>query len=100
MRILISLIGGWTIAAILLVFVRYFDNDNLTAVLLWHWGPIYSLAGNGPLLGYRPDGTPLYEGTPIHLVFGLIGYLAGFLIYPIIIYLVWSAIAKYGANNH
>lgn len=93
LKLLISVVIGWIIAAVLL-FVAGWLSESWQSILLWHWGPIYSLAGNGPILGHRPDGTPMYEGTPVHMLFGLIGLFAGFLIYPTVILIIWWAARK------
>jgi hypothetical protein len=39
------------------------------------------LVGPGPLLGYDEHGNPMYEGTPIHMLAGLVGMVLGFLVY-------------------
>jgi hypothetical protein len=87
-KILFSILAGLFLAGVLLVLAIYLKDPYWSQVLVWHWKPIYSLAGNGPLLGYNSAGEPIYEGTPIHFLFNLIGALAGFVIYPILFSLI------------
>ena len=87
-KILLSVFAGWIVAAVLLVLSIYLNDPFWSPLLIWHWKPIYALAGDGPFLGYNTAGEPIYEGTPIHFLSNIIGMMAGFVIYPIIFLLV------------
>jgi hypothetical protein len=58
----------------------------MRAILLWNVTFFVRLAGNGPLLGYDEQGNPMYEGTPVHAFFALIGILSTFPIYSIVFF--------------
>lgn len=94
-RIAGSIVFGSLLAGLLVALAWYLNDQRWSSILVWHWRPIYSLAGNGPLLGYKADGSPMYEGTPVHLVFGFVGYFAGFIIYPIAIFLIWTLVDRF-----
>jgi hypothetical protein len=55
-------------------------------------GPVWNvilfvrLAGPGLMIGHYPDGRPMYEGTPAHVVFAALGTLAGVLLYALVVY--------------
>jgi len=82
----ISLLFGWLIAGLLLLLASGCAGDECKSILLWHWAPIYDLAGSGPVIGHHADGTPIREGTPVHILFALLGLVAGFVIYPTVVY--------------
>jgi hypothetical protein len=92
-QILFSALAGWLLAGVLLSLAIYLNDPFWSQAMIWHWKPIYSLAGNGPLLHYDAAGNPIYEGTPIHLLFNLIGVFAGFVIYPILFVLLTSIVS-------
>lgn len=94
-----SIIAGFLFAGVLLLIGVNTATEEIRSVLLWHWKPIYSLAGNGPLLGHTADGTPIYEGTPVHVLFGLLGMFAGFMIYPVSIFIIWSLVDKFRSKQ-
>lgn len=94
-RILLSIPIGWLVAAILLVIALNIESRTIAAILMWNVYLFVALAGNGPLLGYDAQGNPMYEGTPVHAVFGLLGALSGFLIYPAIAFVVLSIVNQF-----
>ena len=98
-RASISIVGGFLFAGILVLIGVNTPTEELRSILLWHWEPIYSLAGNGPLLGYAQDGTPMYEGTPVHMLFGFVGMFAGFVIYPVSIFIILSLTDRFRDNR-
>ncbi len=60
-----------------------FSDSQVGNLMLWQVPWFVDLAGNGPLLGYDSAGNPMYEGTPVHELFALIGLAAGVPIYTI-----------------
>ncbi len=94
-RILLSITTGWLVAGILILIAFSLGSKKIAAILLWNVGLFMILAGNGPLLGYDAQGNPMYEGTPVHLFFGFLGLLSGFLIYPLIVFLILSIANKF-----
>ena len=99
-KILVSLIGGWLLAGSLLLLAFYLDDPYWSPVLLWHSEPFSRLAGNGPLLGYDAAGKALYEGTPVHLLFGIIGAFIGFVVYPVLTFLVLVVVDNIRPKNY
>jgi hypothetical protein len=99
-RIAGSIIAGWLLAGLLVAISTYLNDAYWSSILLWHWAPVYDLVGRGaPIAGYHNDGSPIYEGTPIHLLFGFVGYFAGFIIYPVAIFLVLTLIDRLKQRN-
>ena len=93
-RILFSTIIGWIIAGIITLTAFNVKNEIILAVLLWNVGFFVALAGNGPILGYDQQGNPMYEGTPVHIIFAIFGFASSFLIYPIIVFLILTIVNK------
>jgi hypothetical protein len=88
-QIAVSLLSGWAIYLIFLaiVFESFIAISKPAAsVPLWNVTLFVAVAGNGPLLGYDTSGNPMYEGTPVHLVFALVGLSSGFCFYPTLIF--------------
>lgn len=94
-RILLSIFAGWLIAGALIFIAFIAASKKIAMILLWNVGLFVALAGNGPLLGYDAQGNPMYEGTPVHFVFGLLGILSGFLIYPMIVFVILSVAGNF-----
>ncbi len=76
------------IAAISVTGLQLLAAINFSQKLLWQVNIMLWLAGPGPILGYDSNGKPLYEGTPIHMVAGLLGLFLGTVIYSIIFYVL------------
>ena len=93
-RILLGIIFGCAFAAILLWSAFNLEMPTrVKNILLWNVSFFVKLAGNGPLLGYDQQGNPMYEGTPVHILFYLIGIISTFPYYSIIFFLlvsIWS----------
>ncbi len=90
-RILLAIVCGCFFATLLLLIAFTIEMpDKLRGVLLWNVGVFVRLAGNGPLLGYDEQGNPMYEGTPVHLIFGLIGVISTFPIYSVIFFIIFT----------
>lgn len=81
-------------AIVLILFGTNIDNKTVSSILLWNVSVFIALAGNGPLLGHDTQENPMYEGTPVHLIFGLFGLASGFLIYPIFVFLLLTIVDK------
>jgi len=78
-----SLVVGTLITIVVTLLAFANPQSGLSGILLWQVPLFVRLAGNGPLLGYDAAGQPMYEGTPVHLLFGLIGLAAGVPIYTV-----------------
>lgn len=90
-RIFLGIIFGCAFAAILLfVFFNLETPPKVLKILLWNIFFIAKLAGNGPILGYDNQGNPIYEGTSVHLLFGLIGMVSTFPYYSFIFFVFIS----------
>lgn len=92
-RIWLSIVIAWSIKLIPLLLVIFFDNEvTVTILKIANFDAVnmLKLAGTGPLLGYDQQGQPMYEGTPVHIIFALVGFLSGFIIYPCIIFVFLS----------
>ena len=89
--IFVSTLVGIFITAALTWAAFSIEDDQVSRVLLWQLKPVMYLAGTGPLLGYDAQGNPIYEGTPVHIIFGFLGLLLGVPIYAVISFVVlWS----------
>ena len=82
-----AVLWGWAIYIVLLLVAILpslfgYRFWYLNRVLLWQLTFADGISGHHPLLGYFPNGEPMYEATPIDgLVSGFL-FLAGFVIYP------------------
>ena len=94
-KINLSIFIGWLVAGILILTALNIENEKISAIMLWNVAIIGALAGNGPLLGYDAQGNPMYEGTPVHLIFAFLGLASSFLIYPIVVFLILTVINKH-----
>lgn len=93
-KIILSVIIGWIFAGIITFTALNIENETIVAILLWNVGLFVVLAGKGPLLGYDEQGNPMYEGTPVHIIFAIFGFVSSFLIYPIMVFLILTVINK------
>lgn len=95
---------GWGIKLIpILLYYVFFESEimaKIAAIANIDGAIGLILAGKGPLLGYDQQGNPMYEGTPVHLVFAFLGFLSGFVIYPIIIYIAMTIFQKLKELNN
>jgi hypothetical protein len=92
-RIWFSIVIGWSIKLVPLLIYALFSNQITGAIAaVANFDTVLGMlmAGKGPRF---PDGG--YEGTPIHIIFGLLGFLSGFVIYPIIIFAVMTLWQKF-----
>lgn len=99
LKIFLSIVIGWIVTIVLLKVGFNVEHKLLSAVLLWNVKFFILLAGNGPFLGYDTQGNPMYEGTPVHLFFALIGIVSGFIIYPTILFLILTLIYRIKNKN-
>lgn len=99
-RIGISVLTGWSFYTMVLLIAGSAEiSETVNSWLLWHVPAVVALAGNGPILGHDANGAPIYEGTPVHFAFFIIGLASGFGIYPLIVFsalTVWSRIKARG----
>jgi hypothetical protein len=66
-QLLISLVGGFLVAAALIAVVDSFEPPEIiTDVLLWPVAACVYLVGPGPSIG--PPEKHMHEGTPVHVV--------------------------------
>jgi hypothetical protein len=86
--IFISILIGILTTAALTWAAFSIEDERVSRVLLWQLKPVMYLAGTGPLLGYDAQGNPMYEGTPVHLIFGFLGLLLGVPIYSVLSFAV------------
>jgi hypothetical protein len=94
-KIFISIVLGAGIAAMLLMISGSEGvSKPVKDVLLWNVNLAVKLAGTGPLLRYNSQGEPMYEGTPVHMFFGLLGLLSTFPIYMIVSFLFLTGLEK------
>jgi hypothetical protein len=83
---------GWVIYFVILIIVfgpmlvGYPLPMTLNRVLLWQFPLIDVATGPHPILGYRENGDPIYEGTPIDGIIFFFGLGVGFIIYPALVY--------------
>jgi len=94
-RILLSIPLGWIIAIVLMLIAFNIENKDLAKILMWNLGLFMALAGNGPLLGYDAQGHPMYEGTPVHWLFALLGFASSFVIYPVLAFLALTVVKNF-----
>ena len=86
--IFVSILIGILVTAALTWAAFSIEDERMSRVLLWQLKPMMYLAGPGPLLGYDAQGNPMYEGTPVHIIFGFLGLLLGVPIYSILSFVV------------
>jgi membrane associated rhomboid family serine protease len=89
-RLLISLVCGFLVAAALIAVVDLFDPPEIiTNVLLWPVAACVYLVGPGPNIG--PPEKHMHEGTPVHVLAAMVGYLLSWIFYSILVFFfVWS----------
>lgn len=86
-RIFLGIFFGCAFATLILLAAFNLDlPPKVSQILLWNVRFFAKLAGNGPLLGYDQQGNPIYEGTPVHLFFGLVGIISTFPYYSIVFF--------------
>jgi len=99
LKILISIFVGCGFYITLVINVlRPYVPFATKKFLLWNVILLNSIGRQAPRY-YLPDGTPVYDGN-----FGIMGYswlsvLSGFVIYPIIIFVLISVIGRLIANQ-
>ena len=81
-----SILGGLVITIVLNIVGFSTNNRTLTGVLLWQDVVLAHAVGPGPLLFVDEQGTPHYEGTPVHLLIVPVGFLLSIPIYSIVSY--------------
>ncbi len=59
-------------------------SESIERVLLWNIRIVFWFTQPFPLLGYDQVGRPMSEGSPAGLFVGLLGFIIGFCVYPII----------------
>ena len=99
-RVGIAVLIGWAFYTMLLLTAGSAEiSESIKSWLLWNVPAFVALAGNGPILGQDANGAPIYEGTPVHFLFFIIGLTSGFGIYPLIVFgalTIWSRIKARG----
>jgi hypothetical protein len=82
------------LAAISLSAVQFYIAINSSLKVLWQVYLTQHLVGPGPILGYSSDGSPMHEGTPVHMVAAYVGLCLGVLLYSIVYYRVILKLQK------
>jgi hypothetical protein len=80
--VILAGLGAWLGVLVLCIAI---DQPRLTTILMPLWRPMFALAGQGPNLGSAE--RPLYEATPVHALFGLLGIALSAVVY---IGLAWA----------
>jgi hypothetical protein len=97
-RIPISLLCGVLLTILTRLAAARIDHPFWSPVLMWPLvltGALHNaLFGPGPLIGYDAQGQPMYEGTPVLLLVGLLGLLLAVAVYWGLSYLALRLLAR------
>ena len=90
-----SIFIGWLGQILLLVPFFIFESkppSGISNILGWNFLLVRWWTGPQPLLGYDKNGQPMYEGTPADIFFFAFAVLIGLIVYPLIVFLIFSVI--------
>ena len=91
-RGLVSLIyGGILYSALLFAIFRFHPPFWVTRMMSWNV-IVFSFLGRGEPIGYMPNGAPVYDGSVGFLGVSYASILTGFVIYPILIFILISVL--------
>ena len=92
--ILGSLVGGWLLALLMLGLAGVINDQYWARILVWHARPVMVLTGRMFGLEIDSEGQPVCDDTGACAISIIIGGLAGFFIYPILIFLIGLAVKR------
>lgn len=94
-----KLIVSSIVCGILITFVLTWaaftvESETVSRALMWQAAiPVY-LIGPGPVIGHDDHGAPIHEGTPVHMLAGLVGILLGIPIYSVACYFALRSLTR------
>lgn len=98
-RAALSVVCGVVITAALTLAAFSVENDNVSRALMWQASILVHLVGPGPVIGHDQQGNPLHEGTPVHMLAGVVGILLGIPIYSLLTYVALRPFARRGSAS-
>ena len=92
--ILRSVAWGTGIQAALFALSVMLSDQPIAGPLVWNVQLGVALAGPLKLMGYDANGRAYHESTPLHLMAGALGLLAGIALYSLASWLVMRELAQ------
>lgn len=90
--------GSAFYAALLFTVFRFALPLVVTKVLVWNI-IAFNFLGRGSPVGYLSNGDPIYDGDSTYGGFSLASILTGFIIYPVLIFLVLMIVRKFRSKQ-
>ena len=103
MKIIWRIIGALVFGSVfyvglLFTVFRFALPFLITKVLLWNL-IVFNFLGRGAPVGYMPTGEPIYDGATGYGGFSVESILTGFIIYPILVFLILTTVSKIRSNS-
>lgn len=98
-RIIGALVFGiaFYLGLLFMVF-RFAPSAMITKVLLWNL-ILFNFLGRGAPVGYMPTGEPIYDGAIGFGGFSVESILTGFIIYPVLVFLILTRVNRLRRYN-